>query len=426
MTSPFVVREHVFEGQHIREYPKALAGSDEDVVRLHANSYTPLEVASGSTTGDLTVIAFHANAFHKEVYEPFFEALYQCLKQHKGLTVGSIWIADQAAQGSSALLNDEILGNDPSWFDHSRDTLAIVNTFRKHMKQPIVGIGHSMGGMQVLTTAHLHPRLCAAVIMIDPSVSRVYAPTMKGMLRAALIRPTSYDSRAQAEQALRDSPMTKGWDPKVVQRFVDTSFHSSPTLAVPDHRVKPKTTRYAEAATLARFNTNHLGVSEPLSDVDRILYPNVDPTAPLTAPVYNAHARMAWNWLPSLRPPALFINGEGSRVCFASEIEQRTHVTGTAPGGSGGVAAGMVASVTIPGGHFLPMINVRGTAEVAAAWLQAEVARHNRLSEQVSEIWRGRSMADRQKLEPGVEQVLNQWDGKPWPKPAGSREKSRL
>ena len=59
--SSFKIEQHIFDGQHIRQYPAALGNSQEEVVRLHAKSYTPNEVASGQAKGDLTVIGFHAN-----------------------------------------------------------------------------------------------------------------------------------------------------------------------------------------------------------------------------------------------------------------------------------------------------------------------------------------------------------------------------
>ena len=35
------------------------------------------------------------------------------------------------------------------YFDHSRDLLHMVNTFRHEMPEPIIGIGHSMGALQL-------------------------------------------------------------------------------------------------------------------------------------------------------------------------------------------------------------------------------------------------------------------------------------
>lgn len=36
-----------------------------------------------------------------------------------------------------------------SWFDHGRDLLFMLNEFQDHITQPIIGVGHSMGGMQL-------------------------------------------------------------------------------------------------------------------------------------------------------------------------------------------------------------------------------------------------------------------------------------
>lgn len=426
MAESFIVREHQFEGQHIREYPKALANTQEDDVQLHARSYTPQEVIDGSVKGDLTIVAFHANGFPKEVYEPFFEALYHHLKNTQGLTIGSIWIADQASQGVSALLNDEKLGNDPSWFDHSRDVLAMTNKFRKQMTRPIYAIGHSMGAAQAVMTAHIHPRLFEGVMMIDPSISLARSPSLKGMLKYTLQKPDTYASRAEADKQIRKSPFFKTWDPKIVQRYIETAFHTSPTAAIPNDSVKLTTTKHAEATTLIRPNTSHSGTSSSISEAERSLHPNLDPRAPLTGPVYNPFPRIVFSYLPTLRPSAYFLLGEGSRISDANEIAERTKVTGTAPGGSGGVEAGRVKCKTIPGGHFVPMTNVSGTAEAAAEWLEAEIRRFREREEAVEEVWKGRSLAEKQRLEPGVEDLLKKWDGKPWAKAETFSEKSRL
>lgn len=60
--------------------------------------------------------------------------------------IRSIWIADVAHQGTSGLLNEDLIGNDPSLADHARDLLYLINLKREDMPRPIMGIGHSMGG----------------------------------------------------------------------------------------------------------------------------------------------------------------------------------------------------------------------------------------------------------------------------------------
>lgn len=415
MAATFVIEEHTFEGQHIREHPRALASSQEDVISLHAKSHTPHDVANGSARSDLTVIAFHANAFHKEIYEPFFEALYHCLQSKHNLTIGSIWIADQAAQGTSGLLNDGILGNDPSWFDHARDVLTMSNVFRKRMKRPIVAVGHSMGGTQAVAAAHLHPRLFEALVLIDAPISLSHAPSSVQMLKYALHRAEVHESREQAEQAVRKSPLFKGWDPRVVQRYIDTAFHSNPTATVPDRTTKPTTTKHVEASTLVRTRIPHpLRGDETIFSAER---PHgsqteaIDPKVPPSPHDCNTHPKVAWSWLPSLRPSTLFLHCEGSRVTRPEERSARTNITGTAPGGSGGVAAGRVELRDVAGGHFAPMTNVRGTAEAVSGWVGEEMRRFRRREEEVVAGWGEREIGQKQRVDPAVQRAWRRWEG---------------
>lgn len=62
----FDIREHVFEGQHIREYPRATAHSQEDVLRIQAKQYIPKSNPTPQP-GDVTIIGAHANGFPKVV-----------------------------------------------------------------------------------------------------------------------------------------------------------------------------------------------------------------------------------------------------------------------------------------------------------------------------------------------------------------------
>lgn len=75
-------------------------------------------------------------------------------------------MADMSNQGASGVLNEHMQGDDrktmfdmaklytefwynlglASYFDHSRDLLLMINTFRDQMARPIVGVGHSVGG----------------------------------------------------------------------------------------------------------------------------------------------------------------------------------------------------------------------------------------------------------------------------------------
>ena len=63
-TSLFTVQEHIISAQHIREYPGATSGSQEEELKLHVKQYTPLDTVNVSTDA-ITFIAAHANGFVK-------------------------------------------------------------------------------------------------------------------------------------------------------------------------------------------------------------------------------------------------------------------------------------------------------------------------------------------------------------------------
>lgn len=63
-SSIFTVTEHSIPTSHIREYPRALADDQEDVLQLAIKQYTPKSDA-GSATNEVTIIGAHANGFPK-------------------------------------------------------------------------------------------------------------------------------------------------------------------------------------------------------------------------------------------------------------------------------------------------------------------------------------------------------------------------
>ena len=143
----FKIVEHTVPCQHIRDYPQATADEQENVLHIAVKQYIPFENPN-PRPGDITVIGAHACGFPKELYEPLWDEILMDTRVRQ-FTIRSIWIADLAQQGQSGVLNEELLGNDPSWTDHARDLLHLINLKRDQMPRPIVGIGHSMGATQL-------------------------------------------------------------------------------------------------------------------------------------------------------------------------------------------------------------------------------------------------------------------------------------
>jgi hypothetical protein len=63
-SSVFKIQEHTIPTAHIREYPRALAGDQEEELKLAIKQYTPRESAAKDDQG-VTVIGAHANGFPK-------------------------------------------------------------------------------------------------------------------------------------------------------------------------------------------------------------------------------------------------------------------------------------------------------------------------------------------------------------------------
>lgn len=107
----FHCKDHRVLCQHIRNYPRATASSQEEELYLSVKQYTPISNATPQD-GDLTIIAVHGNAFTRELYEPLWDELLELSQRSGTFRIRSIWFADAANQGASGLLNVSKLGND--------------------------------------------------------------------------------------------------------------------------------------------------------------------------------------------------------------------------------------------------------------------------------------------------------------------------
>ena len=145
--STFTITSHTIDGSYIREFPRATTtASLPPRLKLVINQYVPKDYTP--SPGDLSIIFCHANGFHKELYEPYFDDLHAALRA-AGVGLRGIWAPDAAHQGESAILNDAVLGDQPCWNDFPRDLLQLVNIFGEQMPPPLVGMGHSYGGHAV-------------------------------------------------------------------------------------------------------------------------------------------------------------------------------------------------------------------------------------------------------------------------------------
>ncbi|KAF6227789.1 hypothetical protein HO173_011891 [Letharia columbiana] len=381
--SMFRVQEHTIPCQYVREYPGATLENEEDDLVLHVKQYTPLD-QSYTQAGAITIIGTHANGFPKELYEPLWDDLSQALRK-QGQTIRGIWIADVAQQGMSGVLNEDKLGNDPSWNDHSRDLLHMINHFRKEMSRPLVGVGHSMGGNQLVNLAYLHPRLLTSLVLIDPVIQTVSAAAPdKSRLshtQASTFRRDDWPSRVEAASSVKKSKFYQSWDPRVLDLWIKYGLRSLPTAIYPDRSendddpVTLTTTKHQEVFTFLRPNFDGLDANGKLI-VNRRTHPDLDLRAGDTYPFYRPEPPAVFNDLPRLRPSALYIFGGQSDLSTPDLRKQKVERTGTGVGGSGGAEADRVKEVVLEDvGHLVPMEAVARCAAAAGTWLASDLKR---------------------------------------------------
>ncbi|PYH45984.1 alpha/beta-hydrolase [Aspergillus saccharolyticus JOP 1030-1] len=396
-SSPFVITEHIIDCQHIREYPHATRHGD-DVLKLVVKQYTP-KSNPDPQPGDVTIIGAHASGMPKELYEPLWEETLAKL-EHQGVRIRSIWIADTASQAASGLLNRPHLGNDPSWFDHARDLLHLINTFKADMPRPIVGVGHSLGAGQLILLSFLHPRLLTTLILIDP----VLAPdvhTGKGaaFAHASLATPDHWGSRASAAAFL--SKQYRRWDPRVLNLFLKHGLHHIEGDSSSDGAVVLTTSRHQEVMQYLRANfAHHTPLETDPEDAprphDAVFFPDVIGPAHAVAPFYRNEPILAMKTLGHLRPSVLYVFGGRSPVSTPQMRAEKVERTGRGVGGSGGFERGRVREVVLDNaGHQVPFEDVGGVAHATAEWLGGEVVRWKEEEERINRDWMERSVAER-------------------------------
>jgi pimeloyl-ACP methyl ester carboxylesterase len=396
-SSLFRVTEHVIPCSHLRQYPHATIDHEDQELHLAVKQYTPLDNPNPQP-GDITILGAHANGFPKELYEPFWDSLLQQSK-NSGFRIRHIFIADVAHQGYSGILNESKLGNDPSWYDHSRDLFNLVNHFRRDFIRPIIGIGHSMGGTNLINLSLMHPRLFTSLVLIDPSVARRTSQATNWLPTIASTgRRDRWPSRNAAEAVFRKSKFYQTWDPRVLSLWIQYGLRDLPTKLFDniaesrpyepvEKEVTLTTTKHQEVFTFARPTPK----SSMLVDMglpQRLTHPDFDPELDGNGPFYRPEPIRTFLNLPFLRPSVLYVFGETSAFSEPQAIRAKLENTGSSKDGSGGIAKGRVQHVMIQGaGHLVPMEKVDETGRHCAKWLSGEMRRWREDEEVDRRVW---------------------------------------
>lgn len=410
-TTPFDIIEHRIPSSYIREYPHALANSQEDTLTLAVKQYRPVSNTEPLPKHAVTIIAAHANGFPKELYEPLFaDLLAACHSQSPPIIIRSIWIADIAHQNASGILNEDLLGNDPGWYDHARDLTYLINLKRAEMPRPLFGLGHSVGGNNLVNVSLFNPRLFEGIILIDP-VIQIHSAEPQSIQDGGPIKPRkgpsvaqlstfrrdTWPSRSSAAESFRRSPFYKTWDSRVLDRWIQFGLRDLPTGSHPDKEppgVTLTTTVANEVHHFLRPNYEGYNADKP---PNRETHADLDPSADIVAKFYRPESTRTFFRLQEVRPAVLYLFGSQSDVSDAETDELKISRTGTGVGGSGGRAEGRVKGVTMDKvGHLIAMEAPTRAAEECASWLKDEMQRYRKQEEKWEREWLTKGLREKQ------------------------------
>lgn len=333
-----------------------------------------------------------------------------------GFRIRGIWIADVAQQGASGVLNENILGNDrelpnltqntifnhflASWLDHSRDLLHMVNSFRSQMPMPIVGIGHSFGGAQLINLSYMHPRLLRTIVLLDPVIqAHASAPFGPSPAQASTFRRDVWPSRTEAEASFRKSKFYQTWDPRVLDLWCRYGIRSTPTALLPYVKgsVTLSTTKHQECFTFLRPSWDAMS-EDGKTIINRNLVPDMSLDSPTKFPMYRPEPPVLLGRLPTLRPSALYIFGDDSPMSTPEARKMKMDTTGTGVGGSGGAREGRVKELVLEGiGHLVAMEASVACADAAAVWLGDELKIYEEEQEKYVE-WTKQTLVEKSTL----------------------------
>lgn len=103
------------------------------------------------------VLLSHATGFHAHCWEPVAHALNS--RHH---VVG----LDHRGYGDAETVDPTTM----TWDQYGLDALAAASDLYAQHNEPIIGIGHSMGGASLLMAAHSEPHLFKALFVFEPIV----------------------------------------------------------------------------------------------------------------------------------------------------------------------------------------------------------------------------------------------------------------
>ncbi|KAJ8508417.1 hypothetical protein ONZ45_g9309 [Pleurotus djamor] len=198
----------------------------------------------------LTLIFLHSTSFHKEIWEPTLQHLFD-LVANSSIRIREAWALDCPNHGEAAALNEEVLQKAEYRQSFTCEKYAqAVHRFLsdgpKHdartdfFSRKLVGIGHSLGAVAMSALQAITPTLpFSSIVIVEPMLSpdgRHHLDRLRQVLVAsASERRDVWPDREAAKKYLQERMNRPGrvpWDPRVIEVFVKHGLRQHPVTAL--------------------------------------------------------------------------------------------------------------------------------------------------------------------------------------------------
>jgi hypothetical protein len=234
-----------------------------------------------------------------------------------------------------------------------------------------------------------------SLILIEP-VIQLWNPG-QDYARTSAARRDIWPSREDATKQFGSNPFYKSLDPRALRKWIEYGLRELPTETYPDHAqsgrspVTLTTTKAQEVFTYLRPAYQDDKWPEEDSTPKREIHPDdID-----GKPFYRPEPIQLFRRLSELKPSVMYIFGDKSELSAPKDRSLKMELTGTGPGGSGGVAKGRVQQTVLPTGHMVPIALVAQTATVCAQCIDEELTRWQTQMETYRRKWESSSRHER-------------------------------
>jgi pimeloyl-ACP methyl ester carboxylesterase len=188
---------------------------DTHVASTHGVQLAVYTHEPSTTTHPNPILFSHATGFHGRVFTPVAEHL----------TGHSCTSFDYRGYGDTAAPT----GTPLAWEHFGDDAVAMAqHVFSRHRQQPIVGVGHSMGGAALIMAALREPQLFAALIVFEPIIFppevRTQAGSSNPLADVTRRRRRTFTSYGEAISNFAAKPPLSSLHPDALAAYVHFGF----------------------------------------------------------------------------------------------------------------------------------------------------------------------------------------------------------